>query len=139
MRCSQRSIQHADRGFVLVVVVVLLSMSMTIFGVWARSAVREHRRLDSEALRLEAGRLAEAGVARAIARRAIDPDYAAGTWQIPAADLDGRHTAEVRIRITPTGAGLRVAATADYPAGAVHRARITKQVEISNPVPGDES
>ena len=139
MHCNQKTIRHAQRGFVMVVVVVLLAMSMAVFGVWARSAVREHRWLDGEALRLEAGRLAEAGVARAIARRAVDPEYAIETWQIAAADLNGRHAAEVRIRITPADAALRVAATADYPAGAVRRARVTNQVEISNPAPGDES
>lgn len=139
MRRTHRTNRHGNRGFVLVAVVVLLALSMTIFGVWAKSAVQEHRWLDSEALRLEAGRLAEAGVARAIARRANDSQYANEVWKIPADELASHHAADVQIRITPSGSALRVAATAEYPAGAVHRARITKQVEISNPAPGDES
>jgi hypothetical protein len=139
MRRNSRTRIPGTRGFVLVAILVVLALAMALFGLWAQSAVREQRWLDGEALRLEALRLAEAGVARGIARRAIDPDYANETWRIPAADVGGRHAAEVRIRVTPEGAALRIAATADFPAGAVRRARVTKQIEISNPAPGDES
>ena len=139
MHRNKKTIRRVDRGFVLVAVIVVLALAMALFGLWAQAAIREHRWLDGEALRLEAGRLAESGVARGIARRAVDPDYASETWQVPAAELNGHHAAKVQIRITPADAALRVAVTADFPAGAVRRARVTKQVEIPNPAPGDES
>jgi Tfp pilus assembly protein PilX len=127
-----------ERGFVLVAVLVVFALAMALFGLWGRAAVREHRRLEGEALRLQAVRLAEAGVARARAQRSANPQYAEETWSIPAAELDTRHAAEVRIRVTPAAA-VRIEATADFPADAVRRARSTKRIEIPNPVPGDES
>ena len=140
MRRNPKTNSPNDRGFVLVSVIVVIALAMALFGLWAQAAVREQRWLDGEALRMQAGRLAESGVARGIARRASDPDYASETWQIPAAEFSGRHAAEVQIRVTPADATLHVSATADFPAGAVRRARVTKQIEISlNPAPGDES
>jgi hypothetical protein len=115
---------------------------MALFGLWGKTVVREHRRLEGEALRLQAVRLAEAGARRGIARRAVDPQYAHETWPVAAAELDGRHAAEVRIRVTPVAdaaTATRVEATAEFPVGAVRRARSTKQLEISNSISGDES
>jgi hypothetical protein len=123
----------------LISVVVVLALSMTLFGLWAQAAIREHRWLEGEALRLQAMRLAESGVARAVERRANDPGYLEETWSIPAAEFQSRNAAEVRIRIEAIGDELHVSATADYPADAVRRARVTKQIEILNPIPGDES
>jgi hypothetical protein len=139
MRRTYFSIRPARRSFVVVAVVVVLAMAMTLFALWAQAAVREHRWLDGQALRIEAIRLAEAGLARAEFRHAQDPQYIEETWSIPAADLRGKHAAEVRIRVERLGAALRFTATADFPAGTVRRARVTKQIEITNPATGDES
>ena len=128
--------RHASRraGFVIVVVVVLFAVSLALFGIWAQAAIGQHRRLRNEQLRLQAVRLAEAGVSRALARRAADPQYMKETWSVPASALGGPRAAEVRIRIEPTAddAALRVEATAEYPAGATRRAQITRRIEIPN-------
>ena len=123
----------------LISVIVVLALSMALFGLWAQAAIRQHRWLEGEALRLQATRLAESGVARAISRRASDSSYGNETWSIPAAEFQSRNAAEVRIRIATIGDELHVAATADFPAGTLRRARITKQIDILNPIPGDES
>jgi hypothetical protein len=125
----------------MVAVIVVFAISMALFGLWAQSAVREHRRLAGHELRVQAGRLAEAGLQRAIARRAANAQYDGETWSIPAAVLGGAHAAEVRIRIAPAAdAGrLRVEAVAEFPVGAVQRAQVTKHIDIPNQSSGTES
>jgi hypothetical protein len=130
----------ARAGFILVAVVVVFTISLTLFGLWAKSAIAHHQQVRNEQLRLQAVRLAEAGVRRAVGRRAADADYVEETWVVPAEAIGGTHAAEVRIRIEPKGDGsvLDVAATAAYPAGSLRRAQITKHLEIPNPVAGTE-
>ena len=136
---TQLHFQADRRGFVIVAVIVVFAISTALFGVWANSAVRSHRRLGDVQLRMQAVRLAEAGVRRAIARRRADPRYDQEVWSVSAADLGRGRAAEVRIRIAPAAEQWSVAATAEFPVGAVRRARITKQVEIPNANRGDES
>jgi hypothetical protein len=125
------------RGMVLIAVLVLLSVSLALFGLWSRAAIREHSSLATQQFRVQATRLAEAGLQRALSMRATDSKYAEETWSVPASQLDNFHAAQVRIRVSPTlGAGsIRFEASAEFPVGALHRAQITKSVEIPNPVP----
>jgi type II secretory pathway component PulK len=123
-------------GFAIVSVIVLLVVATALFGLWARAAVRNHRQLEYRQWELQAIRLAEAGIGRAKARIDADPTYTDETWTIPATELKRKQGAEVRIRVVPNEAGeqrARIEATADFPAGAVRRARHTKQVDISLP------
>jgi hypothetical protein len=108
------------RGVVLIAVLVLLSVSLA-----------------TQQFRVQATRLAEAGLQRALSMRATDATYAEETWSVPASQLDNTHAAQVRIRVAPTSGvgGIRFEATAEFPVGALHRAQITKSVEIPNPVP----
>jgi hypothetical protein len=125
-------------GFVVVSMVVLLAVAMTLFGLWAKAAVREYRQLEYRQQELQATRLAEAGVGRGMARLASDPAYEGETWTIPAADLDRPQGAEVHIRVVPSPDAdqpAHVEATADFPAGAVRRARHTKKSDIPSPSP----
>ena len=127
----------ARRGVVLVAVLVLLSLCVTLFGLWARGVLRERSRVAHRQVQAQAVRLAEAGLHRAIARRAADVKYRGETWSVPASDLDKTHAAEVRIQIMPNDSDgkARYEATAEFPVGAVHRAQITKSVELPNPAP----
>ena len=128
------------RGFVLIGVVVVLAISLTLFGVWAQAAVRQHGRLRSQQLRLQAVRLAESGLARAMARRGADAQYTGETWSVPAPDLGTAYAAEVRIRIAPTreATALRFEATAEVPADSPRRAKITRRIEIPGPMLGGQ-
>ena len=83
----------------LVAIIVVLSISLTLFGIWARAVLRERTRLASQQFQLQAARLAEAGVHRAMMCHAADPQYQGETWSVPADQLDKTHAAEVRIRI----------------------------------------
>jgi type II secretory pathway component PulK len=124
------------RGVVLIAVLVLLSVSLTLFGLWSQAAIREHNILATQQFRVQAGRLAEAGLQRALSMRATDTKYAEEVWSVPSSELDNIHAAEVRIRVaTISGAGgIRYEATAEFPVGALHRAQITKSVEVPNPM-----
>jgi type II secretory pathway component PulK len=122
------------RGVVLIAVLVLLAVSLTLFGLWSRAAIREHSSLATQQFRVQAGRLAEAGLQRALSMRATDAKYADEVWSVPSSELDNSHAAQVRIRVAPTSGagGTRYEATAEFPVGALHRAQITKSVEIPN-------
>ena len=124
--------RRPNRGVVLVVIIAILSISLVLFGVWARQAVNEQVRLETQQKRLQAIRLAEAGVERAIALRAADRQFKSATWSVPAAQLDAKHSAEVRMKVVPGDeqGTLRYEATAEYPFAAVRRVQITKSIEI---------
>jgi type II secretory pathway pseudopilin PulG len=134
---SRISVGAGQRGFVLVAVLVVFVVSLTLFGVWARRAVGQHRRSRIEQVRLQAVRLAESGVRRALARQALDGNYAEEKWAVPTGVLDQTRAAEVRIRVEPPGDNgkLRFTATAEFPLGVVQRAQITRQIEIPSPEP----
>jgi Tfp pilus assembly protein PilX len=121
-----------QRGVVLVAVIVVFSVSLTLFGLWSRSVIRERRSLATQQFRIQAVRLAEAGLQRAISLRAADAKYAEEVWSVPASELDNKHAAQVRLRVAPTTNAdkLRYESTAEFPSGALHRVQITKSVEI---------
>jgi len=127
-----RSRSAPKRGIVVVAILVVFSVSLLLFGLWSRSVVREHRSLSNQQFRIQAERLAEAGIERGIAARKANADYAEETWPVPAAQLDKTHAAQVRIRVTSTSnaGNIRYEATSEFPVGALHRAQITKSVEI---------
>jgi Tfp pilus assembly protein PilX len=129
------------RGVVLIVVIVTTSISLVLFGIWARNMVNEHRRFANQQYRLQATRLAEAGIRRAVVRKSADPQFQEETWSVPAESLGGQHAASVQIRAVSSGDAttMRYEATAQYPAGAVRRAQVTKRIEVSISPSGNES
>ena len=130
----------SQSGVVLVAVVVVLTISLTLFALWARTAVQQHQRMRLQQWRVQAVRLAEAGLRRGLARRATDGEFTQETWRVAAGALDKSHAGVVRILVMAgsDGARLRCGATAEFPAGAVRRAQITKQIEIPISTTGDE-
>jgi hypothetical protein len=119
---------------VLVIVIVLLSISLTLFAVWAQRIVTKKFQLEMQQKRMQAIRLAEAGIDRARARRAVDSQFDRETWSVPATDLgQARFAGEVRIRIVPGAqeGTTRYEATAEFPAGELRRVQITKTLEVS--------
>jgi len=128
-------------GMVLLAVLVLFSVSLTLFGLWSRAIVREHASLATQQYRIQAARLAEAGLERAISLRAANANYTEEVWSVPAPELDHTHAAQVQIRVVPTvdAGSLRYEATAEFPVGAIHHVQITKSIEIPNSVPMKKS
>lgn len=131
---------RGPRGVVLVTVITVSAICLTLFGLWAQDAMRQHRRWQLLQLRPQAVRLAEAGVRRAIARLAADPTYKQETWRLTAGELRLNRAAEVHISVRPNGNKtdlVVIEATAEYPAGAVRRAQVTRRSEISGSSKGD--
>ena len=121
-------------AFVLVTVITITAVSVALFGLWARAAVLEHRRLAGQQFRIQAVRLAEAGVRRAAPQLSTDSRYGTETWIIPAEDLDQLHSAEVQIRVAP-GADQKtfdIEAVAEFPTDSDRRAQSTKRISIPN-------
>jgi Tfp pilus assembly protein PilX len=136
-QCIVRQWRVRSRGFVLIAVLAVLAISLTLFGVWARGAVAQHRRSRFENVRLQAVRLAEAGIRRATAMHRADVAYKEEKWSIPVGVLDTKHAAEVRIQVAPNADNtmLQISATAEFPRGVVQRGQVTRQVEVPNPEP----
>lgn len=123
-------------GVVLVIIVVFIVVSLALFGLWTRSIVRERDRQSLRQFRVQAERLAEAGIQRASALRTANAAYSEETWSVPAEDLDNVHAAQVRIHVAANqdGNATRYEVTAEYPLGAVRHAQRTKRIERPNPV-----
>jgi hypothetical protein len=120
------------RGVVLIVILATTSICLVLFGLWAKNLVREHGRSISRQQRVQATRLAEAGLRRAIARRSSDPEFQQEVWNIPADQLGGRYAGVVELHVTNSnnGEAERYEATARYPADAARRAQVTKHIEL---------
>jgi hypothetical protein len=119
---------------VLIVVIVTICISLTLFGLWAKDIVHQHRRSTNQEYRLQASALAEAGLRRAMARRAADAEFREETWLVSGEHLGRRQAATVHIRIAPGEDGaIRCEATAQFPADAVRRAQVTKRTEVAAP------
>jgi hypothetical protein len=124
--------QSARSGFVVISVMVVIVISLALFGVWARAAVRENRRVGDHQLRLKATRLAESGLRRGLAQRNARSDYTGEIWSIPADEMGAHLPAEVRIKIASdaTNEKLMIEAEAEYPKDTTRQARITKKAQI---------
>jgi type II secretory pathway component PulK len=134
------SSRREPQGVALVTVIVAMAIALTLFAIWGRSVVQQHRRAAARQHQLQAARLAEAGIRRAVALRAANPQYNEETWTIPREAFGGGHSAEVRIRVMPAEANsTRFEATAEYPSGTPHRARASRHIEITATPTGTES
>ncbi|HEX3599195.1 MAG TPA: hypothetical protein VHU84_03580 [Lacipirellulaceae bacterium] len=128
-------------GIVLIAVLVMLTVSLTLFGIWARQAVLNQGRLDMQQRRTQAVRLAEAGIKRALALRAADSTIEEQTWSVPPSQLDQKHAGKVQITIAPGGTegALRYQATAEFPVGDIRSVQVTKSIELADQTSKDRS
>ena len=109
---------------------------MMLAGVWTRTAARNARQMRRQEERAQAQWLAEAGVRRAAARLAADPEYLGEDWPIDAQELGRQHDAAVTIEVVPlepASGERRLIAKARYPRDAP-RVRVTKTVLYTPPL-----
>ena len=142
VRLSRTQTARPRPGVVLVAVIVVFTICLTLFGLWARTAIQHQQQLRQQQFRLQSVRLAEAGLRRAVIRHSTDRAFTGEQWRVPARQLDKRHSAEVRIQVaagTMDPGGVRIRATSDYPSNGLKRARITRTVEISLQATGNET
>ena len=87
------------RGAVLLAVLVVLIVSSLLIGAMLRTSRQEHRLLRSGQARLQTIELAQAGLERAAAQLASNPNYTTETWKVTADELHGRHAAAIHIDV----------------------------------------
>ena len=131
--------RRKPRGIVLVAVLVVFTIGLTLFGIWTHAALAQHRRLQTDYMRLQTARLAEAGVRRAVLRRNSDSQYEGEVWQVAADAFGGSRTAQVRIQVkqTANNGAIVYEAMAQFPATVERRAQVTKRIEVLSSVMGE--
>ncbi|MEZ6069523.1 MAG: hypothetical protein R3C10_04440 [Pirellulales bacterium] len=120
--------------FVLIAVVVVTALGAAL----VRAMLIEIRQSRIDEWAVQADWLVTSGAQRAAAQLAADPDYRGETWQIAAAELDGRHAAVVEIAVHRSAdvsdgsdATRNVAVTARYPHDATVFATCRKAFNVS--------
>ncbi len=100
----KRSASHCRRsqrpGAILVVSLVSLLIVMTMLGAMLRGALRDRRQLRTHRDLRQTELLLEAGVDRAAAQLADDPDYEGETWSLSADQIVGVAPGRVVIEAT---------------------------------------
>ena len=108
------------RGTVIVIVVVLLLVAAAIAGSIFQAVRLDVRQFPADRRSLQADRLAEAGLARAMAASAANPSYEGEEWR---PDLPDGETGVVSIRVNASADGRAVSAIATFPASGDRPAR----------------
>ena len=136
-----RERRERRRGAVLIMALVCLVLVTVMGGTLLRWAVMEHKLLRSRDEESQARWLAEAGVERAAARLANDPEYTGETWDIAAAELPTAQPARVRMQVTPVDGQPRqrsIEVEVEYPYESGAPARVHKTITYQLP-PGEET
>jgi len=126
--------QHARRGSIIVFAMLALLILSMLGAALLRTVMLSQRQLQRETLHTQTGWLADAGIARAVARLRAASDYTGETWAIPSEQLSSGRTASVRITVSlaPDQPGQAwIAATAEYPSGSPTAIRITKRITVA--------
>ncbi|HEY6565741.1 MAG TPA: hypothetical protein VIY86_14730, partial [Pirellulaceae bacterium] len=100
---------------VLVAVMVCLALITALIGAMAQRAILAARQCQFRQRAVQTRWLVEAGLERAVFQIQHDRAYAGETWQIPAAELGGPHTAEVSISFMTTESPATITVRARYP------------------------
>jgi hypothetical protein len=107
MKCSPWHQPAAtDRhGAILAGVIIILAMIMLLAGTMVKRIVASHHRGDAHQRHLQSMLLAEAGMRRAVARLAREPDYRGEQWVVTPEQLEGAWRADVDIEVEPVPDG----------------------------------
>jgi Tfp pilus assembly protein PilX len=127
-RCGTNTQTTANRrsGVALLVVLVAIGIVSSIGMTLLRMSLMHHRQAQRSAFASQSRLLAESAFDQTGRRLKSDAKLAGFTWSVPAAELDGRHAAQVTIEVKPVeNAPQRrvVTVIADYPAAASQRVR----------------
>jgi Tfp pilus assembly protein PilV len=98
-----------------------------------KTAHVSHQQIQREIQHSQAELLAEAGLARAMAKRAVSAEYSTEKWTISARELNGAHSAAVLISFTETSIPepkTILTAMAEYPVGSATPIRVTRRVVV---------
>lgn len=126
----------ARRGGTIILVIAFFAIAMALAGGWVQTALNQQRHMKLWQEKTQVNWLADAGIRRALARRAADDTYQGEIWNLSPDDLDRRDAAKVIIRLETlasdddTQPKLQVTAIATYPAGLTKRVQTTQTARI---------
>jgi len=130
------------RGYMLLAAMICLLLVSLVSTSLLRTALLQYKQVRNQELEAQALWLAEAGIERAAARLARDPNYAGETWQITLSPADKPMPASVTIAVvakTATQPAQHVTVVAVYPTDRAQRAQVTKTVTVARPPTKKES
>lgn len=133
-RTSGNNINLSDRrrGAALMIVLVTLGIASAIGMTLIRLSLLHRHQATREAFASQSRWLAESAFDRAAMLVKADGKSTGATWDVPAKELDGRHSAKVTIEIQPVENApqrRQVTVTADFPVEPNQRTR-TKAVRL---------
>ncbi len=123
----------ARSGAAIVFGLIALLVASMLIAVLLRTAAMSHRQLKRDEFRMQASLLADAGIARAIARIQTQPEFDEEVWTVPADHFSFDRTAVVRWKIAADNDNqtLRmVSVTAEFPSGHPDVVRISRKLRI---------
>lgn len=128
MECGPDAPTTANRrsGIALLVVLVALGIVSSIGLTLLRMSLMHHRQAQRSAFAAQSRWLAESAFDQTRQRLKADEKLPGFTWAVPAAELDGRHAAQVIIEVKPVEDAPQrrtITIIADYPAAASQRVR----------------
>lgn len=113
-------------GIALMVVLVALAIVSSIATTLLRLALMHNKQAERHVQVAQSRWLAESACQLAAERLQADPKLEGFTWSVPAAELDGRHSAHVTITIRPVEQQPQrreVTVVADFPQNPSQRTR----------------
>lgn len=113
------------RGTVLIVLMVFLLVTVSIAIAVMRAALVDARQFNTDAKSLQADRLAEAGIARALSLRTTNAEFTGDEWQI---EFAGREPGVVRTQVSTADERVTIESVATYPASGDRRVQSRRQV-----------
>lgn len=122
-------------GMALVVVLVALAIVSAIGMTLVRMSLMHHRQAEREAFAVQSRWLAESAFDQSALRLKADGNASGFTWTIPAAELDGRHSAKVVVEIHSVMEAPQhrvVTVIAEFPENVQQRSRsrLVRQMEL---------
>ena len=128
------------RGTILVVAIVCLLVTSMLLVSLVQAAVQNHRQTRRQSENIQARWLAEAGLARAVARLAEDTAYSGETWKVTIDAAPG----QVEIRVSPVKADdnqnqRAVRVVAQFPADSTVSAQVTRTTRWQPPAQSSSS
>lgn len=123
------------RGVTIIPVIAFYAVALALVGNWVSAALSHQKLVRRWHEKSQVVLLAEAGLRRAAAQLATNPEYEGERWLITADELAAASSADIEIQISPateqeassaTTEQVRIVAIACYPAGDSKRVQATK-------------
>jgi len=126
---------HSRSGAALLVVVLAIVIAAMVAATLTQTALTQRRQVQLERDRAQTFWLAESGLSRAVAELDRNPNYRGEDWRIDVPGPSESQPGLVAIHITRNAETNqpRIDVTAEFPAGAVYRTRLHRELVLNLP------